>query len=246
MKPKVSIIIVHYKNKTVLKECLNSIKKNVKVSHQVVVVDNDKNNIGFGAGCNKGAKTAKANYLFFLNPDTILLKNCLERLTKFLDTQPKVSAVAPILLNKEKKPYPIQGTNNLTPLRGIFALSFLNKYWSNNPISKSYWINVLNETKPIKVQVLPGSAFLIKRKVFQELNGFDENFFLYFEESDLFYRLTQKNHQLFILPQAKLVHLWGKSTPKSAKIKKIFNASRFYYFKKHFGLLKALLVELFV
>jgi len=246
MKPVVSIIIVHYQNKKVLKNCLNSIKKNLTLKHEVIIVDNDKNNIGFGAGCNKGAKLAKAKYLFFLNPDTILFKNSLEKLVKFLNTNPKASAVAPILLNQHKNPYPIQGTNHLTPLRGIFAFSFINKYFPNNPVSKSYWINVLNQTKPIKAQVLPGSAFLIRQEVFNQFNGFDENFFLYFEESDLFYRLTKQNHQLFILPSAKLIHYWGKSTPKSAKIRKIFNSSRFYYFKKHFGLLKATLVELFL
>ena len=246
MKPKVSIIIVHYKNKKVLKNCLNSIKKNVKINHQVIVVDNDKKNIGFGAGCNKGAKTAKAQYLFFLNPDTIVFKESLERLIKFLDKNPQVSAAAPILLDSNKKPYPIQGTNNLTPLRGVFAFSFLNKYFPNNSISRSYWINVLNKTKPIKTQVLPGSAFLIRKEIFNQFNGFDENFFLYFEESDLFYRLFKKNHQLFILPQAKIIHYWGKSTPKSVKIEKIFKSSRRYYFKKHFGSFKAFLVELFL
>ncbi len=246
MKPKVSIIIVKYQNKEVLTNCLNSIKKNVKVKHQVIVVDNDKKNIGFGAGCNKGSLKAKANYLFFLNPDTLVFKNSIKSLVKFLDTYPQVSAVAPILLNKKKQPYAIQGTNNLTPLRGIFALSFINKYFPNNPVSKKYWINVLNKTKPIQAQVLPGSAFLIRKDVFNQIKGFDKNFFLYFEESDLFYRLTKKNHKFFILPQAKIIHYWGKSTPKSAKIKKIFKNSRFYYFKKHFGLIKALLVEVFV
>jgi len=246
MKPKVSIIIVQYRNKKVLKDCLNSIKKNVIIKHQVIVVDNDQNNIGFGAGCNKGSKIAKADYLFFLNPDTIVLKNCIEKLVQFLEIHPKASAAAPLLLDKNKNAYPIHGTNNLTPLRGIFALSFINKYFQDNPISQKYWINVTGLTKPIKVQVLPGSAFLIRKQIFENFNGFDENFFLYFEESDLFYRLTQGNHSLFILPSAKLIHLWGKSTPKSAKIRKIFNQSRFYYFKKHFGLLKALLVELFV
>lgn len=246
MKPKVSIIIVQYRNKKVLKDCLKSIKKNVTIKHQVIVVDNDQNNIGFGAGCNKGSKIAQADYLFFLNPDTIILNDCLEKLVQFLDQHQTVSAVAPLLLDKNKKVYPIQGTNNLTPLRGAFAFSFINKYFKDNPISKSYWINVTGLTKPIKAQVLPGSAFLIRKKVFNQFKGFDPNFFLYFEESDLFYRMTKKGHQLYILPQAKLIHLWGKSTPKSAKIRKIFNQSRFYYFKKHFGLLEALLVELFV
>ena len=245
-KPKVSIIIVHYQNKKVLNDCLRSIKKNCKIPHEVIVIDNDLDNIGFGAGCNKGAKIAKANYLFFLNPDTLVLPNSIKLLIDHLDKHKKVVAVAPLLLNSQNKPYPIQGTTILTPLKAIFSLSFINKYFRNNPISKSYWINITGKTKPIKAEVLPGSAFIIRKKIFKKLGGFDKKFFLYFEESDLFYRLSKLKFESFIIPQAKLVHLWGQSTPKSAKIQSIFRSSRFYYFKKHFGLLKALVVELFV
>ncbi|MEA3355201.1 MAG: glycosyltransferase [Patescibacteria group bacterium] len=246
MKPKISIIIVHYKNKKVLFNCLKSIKKNLKIAHQVIVVDNDKNNIGFGAGCNKGAKKAIANYLLFLNPDTLLLPNSIKPLLNYLNKHKKTAAVAPMLLDSKRKTYPLQGSSTLTPLKAIFAFSFINKFFPNNPISKNYWIKVKNKTKPISAKVLPGSAFLIRKSIFNKFKGFDPKFFLYFEESDLFKRITDKGYQLFILPSAKLIHYWGKSTPKTDYIKKIFIASRYYYLKKHFGLLKAILSESFL
>lgn len=246
MNPKVSIIIVHYKNKEVLKNCLASIKKNLKIKHEVIVVDNDQDNIGFGAGCNKGAKQAKAKYLLFLNPDTLVLKNSIKPLINYLDKHKKTAAVAPLLLDGKKNLYPIQGTSTLTPLKAIFGLSFINKLWPNNLVSSKYWINVKNKTKPIQAKVLPGSAFLIRKSIFNKFKGFDKNFFLYFEESDLFKRLTDKGYNLFILPLATLVHYWGQSTPKSDHIQRIFESSRYYYFKKHFGFFKAILVESFL
>jgi GT2 family glycosyltransferase len=246
MKPKLSVITVHYKNKKVLNNCLKSIKKNLKIKHEVIVVDNDKDNIGFGAGCNKGAKLAQANYLLFLNPDTLLLPNSIKPLINYLEKNIKTAAVAPLLLDSKQKPYPIQGTSTLTPLKAIFGLSFINKLWPNNPISKKYWVNIENKTKQIPVKVLPGSAFLIRKSIFNKFKGFDEKFFLYFEESDLFKRITDKGHKLFILPSAKLVHYWGKSTPKTDYIQKIFNTSRFYYLKKHFGFPQAVLAESFL
>lgn len=267
MKPRLSIIIVHYHNKKVLFNCLESIKKNLKIKHEVIVVDNDEKaslkkqlttkfpeifylkapgNIGFGAGCNLGSKKAKADLLFFLNPDTVLLKDSVKPLVSYLKSHSKVKAVAPLLLDKKKKPYPIQGTTTLTPLKALISLSFLNKLLPRNPISQSYWINVSGKNKPIKADVLPGSAFLIYKNIFIKHKGFDNKYFLYFEETDLFKRLTEKGHQLYILPQAKLIHYWAQSTPKTKKILQIFKASRFYYLKKHFGFIKALLTESFL
>jgi len=270
MKPKASIIIVHYHNQKVLFSCLNSIKTHKpKASFEVIVVDNDEKkvidkqlkkkfpwvkylkspgNLGYAAGNNLGAKIAKGKYLFILNPDTQILPGAIDKLVKFLEKNKSAAVAAPLLLNRRQQPYPLQGTSELTPLKGIFALSFINKLFPNNPISKSYWSNWQDKTKlnqSRQVEVVPGSAFLIRKSIFNKLKGFDENFFLYFEESDLGKRLIDKDYQLFILPQAKIIHHWAAVTPKSPEIKQHFNRSRYYYFKKHYGRLAALIVELF-
>ena len=268
MKSQVSIIIVHYHNSQVLFDCLNSINQNKSgISFEMIVVDNDETktikselkrkfpsviylaapgNLGYGAGINLGVSQAKAKYLYILNPDIIFTPTSLKPLVKYLDHHPKTAAVAPLLLKKNHSPYPVQGTQILTPLKAIFSLSFLNKLWPKNPFSQQYWINITNKSKPIPAPVLPGSAFLIRQTVFKKLNGFDQRFFLYFEESDLFKRLADKHYQSYILPQAKLVHLWAKSTPKTKTINRIFVQSRFFYLKKHFGLISALIAELFI
>jgi len=248
MEPLVSVIIVKYRSEKFLPACLTSIGKDPR--REVIVVDNDKENIGFGAGCNKGAKKAKGKYLFFLNPDTIVLPSAIEKLVSFMEERSgglrRVGLVAPLLLDKKRKPYPLQGSRKLTPLTAIFALSFLNKYFSGNPISKRYWLKDWDKKSLKEVDVAPGTAFLISRNVFEQIGGFDEKFFLYFEESDLCKRIKDAGWQIFIEPEAQIIHFGGKCTPKGDKIKKIFRQSRFYYFKKHWGILLAALVESFL
>lgn len=243
MEPLVSIIIVKYRSDKYLPSCLASIGKNSK--WEVIIVDNDKENIGFGTGCNKGARRARGELLFFLNPDTIVLDGAINKLVDFMEQRKKVGIVAPLLLDENKVPYPLQGTGRrLTPMTALIVFSFLNKYFGSNPISGRYWLKDWDKRSLREVDVVSGTAFMIRRSIFEKIGGFDENFFLYFEEFDLCKRVKEEGWQIFIEPSAKLIHLWGKCTPQNDKIKQIFRQSRFYYFKKHWGALSAVIVEL--
>jgi len=266
-KIKVSVIIVHYKVKERLFECLLSIYKYSKnVSFEIIIVDNDEQksiqnelikkfpkvkyvpspkNVGYGAGNNLGVKSATGEYIFVLNPDTLLINNVLKILSDFLDKKSKYAIIAPLLLDKNKKVYPLQGTEVLSPLKAIFSLSVINKIFPNNIIAKNYWLKNWTKKEVKNVGTVPGTAFLIRKDIFKKVGGFDENFFLYFEEHDICLRILKRGLLIAINPTAKIVHHWGKSTSKSTKdINKIFNESRFYYFKKNFGLISAVLVEL--
>ena len=266
MKPKVSIIILRYKEKEELFNCLKSIKKDSpKVSFEVIVVDNNKKerigpllkknfswvvyikspgNIGYGAGNNLGAKYARGEYLFILNPDTKVLPGAVDKLVKFLEKNKKVAVVAPNLIDAQGNLSLQLGSAKLTPLRGIVALSFLNKLFPNNPISKEYWLKDIPVDKKREVGVVPGSAFLVRKGIFEEIRGFDENFFLYFEESDFCKRVKEIGFKIFIVPQAQVIHYW-QPAEGTEKTKRIFSQSRFYYFKKHYGILAAAVVEVF-
>lgn len=263
---KVSIVIVNYRVEEELMACIDSIQKSkIKKSYEIIVVDNDekktvdidlkkkfpevkyipaKKNLGFGGGNNLGFEHSRGEFLFFLNPDTIVKKNAIDRLVKFLETHEKAGIVAPILLDRNGKIYPSQGSEELTPFTAIFSLSFINKFFPNNPISKRYFLSTWDKKEERKVGNVPGTAFLIRKSLFKKVGGFDENFFLYFEEFDLCKRVRKLGYDLFILPSSQVIHYWGVSARKSSlNIKKIFLESKFYYFRKNYGMFAAILVQ---
>ncbi len=266
---KTSIVIVYHSRIKELLECLKSIYKYpLKEKFEVIVVDNssDKNiqqkineshtkvayiksatNVGYGAGNNLGVKQAEGEYILILNPDTRFIDTSANKLVEFLDTKRKVSIVGPNLVHESGVVFSQLGSRTLTPIRGIFALSILNKIFPNNPISKSYWLFDTRLDILRQVDVVPGSGLLIRKKIFESVGGFDEKFFLYFEESDLAKRIKQKypTTEFYINPEIQIQHNWKPKDPGTKESNNIFQKSRFYYFKKHFGLLSALIVELF-
>ncbi len=267
MTPSLSIIIVHYKVEKEILACLESITKSKpKIPYEIIIVDNDEtdelkriikrkfpliryikspHNVGFGAANNIGAKAAKGEYLFFLNPDTEIYKNTLETLIHFFKKKKDTAVVAPLLHGLDGKPYP-QGARELTPARAFVVLSFLNKYFPNNPISRKYFLKEWDMKNIQEADVSPGTAMMMQKKLFEDVGGFDEKFFLYFEEFDLCKRVRAMGGKIFILPTAKATHAWGMSTKHRTDIDKVFAQSRYYYFKKNFGIISAIAVEVFL
>ncbi len=265
-KIRISIIIVNYHVKNLLLTCINSIYKSTgeNIKLEVIVVDNDEvksiskdlkqrfpktiyipnTNRGFANGCNVGSKSASGDYLFFLNPDTIIRNDSIKLLLNNLERNKNTAIAAPTLYDINDKPYPLQGFGTLTPISAIFAFSLINKIFPGNPISKKYWRSDWMKQSVREVDSVPGSAFIIRKIIFQKIGGFDENFFLYFEEHDLCKRVKVLGYKIVMLSNAKVYHAWGESTKKSDKnISKIFNESRFYYLKKNYGLTWAVIVS---
>ena len=230
----VSIIIVNYHVQEELLECLTSIvSSKSKKTYEIIVVDNDEEksihadlkkkfpkviyvsneNKGFGQASNVGSRHAKGEYLFFLNPDTEVLPHAIDNLVSFFEKKKDAGVISPLLLDKNKKTYQ-QGALELTPLRGVFALSFINKLFPNNPVSNKYFLKDWNKKQTREVEVVPGTAFMMKKSLFEKLGKFDEKFFLYFEEFDLCKRVKKLGLKLFIYPEAKVIHHWGVSTKK--------------------------------
>lgn len=264
--PIVSIIIVNYKVEKELFACLESIENaKTRISYEVIVVDNDtksktektlykifpkvryvKNeaNVGFGAANNIGARKAQADYLFFLNPDTLIHDYTLDRLVGGFSCKNNVAAVGPKLLSLTGETIP-QGTTRLGIIEGIFCLSFINRLSPNNIIARKYFMHEIDKSMPYEADTIAGTALVVKKNAFFRIKGFDENFFLYFEEFDLCRRLHETGFSIVVIPQAIVSHMWEVSTKKRSDIKQIFAKSRFYYFKKYYGLLLALLIEVF-
>jgi GT2 family glycosyltransferase len=254
MPSKVDIIIVNWNTGELLNECLNSIKKYEKgYISSIIVVDNNsedsshicslnydkvnlislKNNLGFAKACNIGAKKCKSDYFLFLNPDTRLKTNTLKNVIDFMN------------LNNSKN-FGICGVQIVDDLgkttpscsrfpslsRHFFYSIGLNKFFPRLGSPMREWSH---NTTRIVDQVM-GAFFLIRKDIFLELNGFDERFFIYYEEVDLSYRARQKNYKSIFFSNAQVYHLGGGSSRK-VKAKRIFYSqrSRILYALKHFS-----------
>lgn len=264
MKVLLSIIIVNYRVEKEVIALVNSIlKQKMKLTYEIIVINNSreknfsqklnnvspsvvfiqsKKNVGFGAANNIGASRARGEILFFVNPDCLIEGGSIETILSYLDKK-GVGIVAPLLVDQSQKPFELQGTKELTPWRAIFSLSLINRFFPKNPVATDYWMINWNKAKDKQVDVAPGTALFMKRSLFIELGGFDENFFLFFEEFDLCKRVRAKGLRIIISPVLKVQHLWGNSVRQNNLSATYFNQSRFYYFKKNYGLLNALLVS---
>lgn len=265
-KHKISIIIVNYKVKKELFECLESIyNSKQEINYEVIIVDNDdknligkklkqkfkkvkyiksKKNLGFGAGNNLGANFAQGEYLFFLNPDTKILDGTLDNLYSFFIKNDKAGIISPVFLNSNLTPFKSQGSKELTPKNIIFSQSILRKILTNKNIYNENELPSWDMRSLIETNVVPGAAMMINADLFRKIGKFDETFFLYFEENDISKRISKLGYKLFIVPSAKIIHLVGRSTKHLNNIEDIYSKSRYRYLKKHYGILKAIFAQM--
>ncbi len=260
----VSVIIVNYKVGDKVIRCVNSINENTqKVSYEIIVVDNSKENklrdglkkfknvkyidakgnLGFGKGNNLGASKATGKYLLFLNPDTEVKKDAINILFDFLENKSHAGIVSPLILQRSGEPLDRQGYKELNLLNGIFTFSWLRKKFPKLGVSQYYSLKEWNKKPVLKVKTVYGAALMILKETFDKVLGFDEDFFLYFEENDLSKRVRKLGLDLYINSNSKIIHEVGKSTEQLTTRDKYFERSRFLYYKKHFGIVKALVLE---
>lgn len=269
MSIEISIIIVNYNSEKVLVPCIESVVDHVsEVHYEIIVVDNasepdsvqllrqrypdvkfiiNKKNLGFGAANNKGAEAAAGDYLFFLNPDTLLLDNALLGFYRFLERQkPAVVSCGGNLVTPKGAATTSYG-NFPSLLQEFgdmgFRRFFMGYYNRHLKIGKT----VKGLLHPIRVPYVVGADIFVRKKAFQEVGGFDETFFLYYEETDLFYRFHQKGYVSYLLPEVKILHLEGPSLMHEGRLDlnkwAIWEKSKYRYFRKHHGVLTVLLVK---
>jgi len=227
----VSIIIVNYNTTLLLMDTIDSVfEKTESIEYEIIVVDNNSpndpeailtekygekiiylslsENIGFGRANNEAAKIAKGRNLFFLNPDTIVLNNAVKVLSDYLDNNPKVGCCGGNLLDKEGVPAHSFGRFFVSSL-----FYEINQLFLRLPEKILYGKNSFyNHTNyPMKVCFITGADLMVRKSVFDRLNGFDPDFFMYFEEAELEYRVAKEGYKIMSVPNGLIIHLEGKS-----------------------------------
>lgn len=253
---KLSIIIVSWNVKDDLSGCLASLKANrPSLPFEVIVVDNmsfdgtvamvrqeypdvavieNHENKGFARANNQGIKQSRGQYVLLLNPDTIVSPGSLDRLVAFLDSNPDVGACGPKLLNADgstqasvrRFPTYRAALYNQTICRvmGLFRAQY-----------RKWMMKDFGYDRQMDVDQIMGAAMLIRRSVIDDVGGMDENFFMYYEEVDLCYRIKKPGRRIVFFPGAVITHLGGRSSSQVPLKRLMVLTSLVAYFRKHRG-----------
>jgi N-acetylglucosaminyl-diphospho-decaprenol L-rhamnosyltransferase len=252
------IIIVNWNAKKTLFKCLDSISVNRAIYQiHVVIVDNassdssvemlenhkselpltiikNPENRGFAAACNQGARGSSADYLLFLNPDTILSQDSLTKPLTFLAKSNKASiGIVGIQLLDDSGM--VSRTCTRFPMPGRFYVKMFALDRLFPKTFPSHFMTEWDHSESRDVDQVMGAFFLVRRSLFEELSGFDERFFLYFEELDFALRARKAGYRSYYFAEAQAYHKGG-GTSEQVKATRLFYSlrSRMLYCYKHF------------
>jgi N-acetylglucosaminyl-diphospho-decaprenol L-rhamnosyltransferase len=257
-----SVVIVSYNVKFFLEQCLSSLKKAVeRISipgsrTEVFIIDNassdgsldflrplfpvfhfiqNKENTGFAKANNQGLTLCSGELVLFLNPDTILAEDSLDLCISFFLSTPDAGALglhmingAGIYLKESKRGFP-------SPVVSFYKMSGLSRLFPRSKVFSAYYMGHLHERTTHVVDVLPGAFMMVRKKALDVAGGFDEQFFMYAEDIDLSYRISQSGYRNYYLAGSSVIHFKGESTRKDFQYVKQFHRAMDLFMKKHFS-----------
>jgi GT2 family glycosyltransferase len=199
----------------------------------------NKKNLGFAAACNQGAKKSTSDYLLFLNPDTCLYKDSLAKPLSFME-RPDKSDVGICGIQLVDDSGSVARSCTLFPSPYMFGIKMLGLDKLTSGRLKSHFMMEWDHSDTRIVDHVIGAFYLIRYSLFQELNGFDERFFVYLEDLDLSFRAHQHGWKSFFLADVKAYHKGG-GTSEQVKARRLFYSlrSRILYGYKHFDVFSA-------
>jgi GT2 family glycosyltransferase len=193
-------------------------------------------NLGYGAACNLAASRASGAYLLFSNNDVELRQGAVEALLAALDREPRAGAVGPRLLDEAGRAAASIGRAP-TPRRILFENLFLPRLLPGLAFFQGHHTARIRHEGARDVETLLGALVLVRRLAFEAVGGFDERYFFYAEESDLFERLRRKGWRIRFEPASVAVHFGGLAsrTVPQAQLDRWLHESLLLYARRHHG-----------
>ena len=253
---QLSVIILNYNVRYFLEQCVLSVREAIgTLDAEIIVIDNNsaddsclmmekrfpsvkliqnKENFGFPKGNNIGVSEAKGKYICILNPDTVVAEDTFIKILAFAEEQKDPGIIGCKL---------IDGTGNFLPesKRGIptpwvaFTKVFgLYKVFPKWTLFNQYYAQHINENETGKVEILVGAFMFMKRDLYLELGGFDEDCFMYADDIDLSYRVLQKQKTNYYFHETTVLHYKGETTIKDEKYMNRFQDAMNFFYQKHF------------
>jgi len=266
---QLSVIIVNYNVKYFLEQCLHSVQKAcIGIDSEIIVADNNStdgsreylqdnfptvkfiwnsDNIGFAKANNLALEKATGSFILFLNPDTILAEDSIEKCIQFFDQHKSAGAIGIRMidgsgnfLKESKRAFP-------SPLTSLFKLSGLTMLFPKSKIFARYHLGHLPENENHEVDVLAGAFMMMPKRVLDETGNFDERFFMYGEDVDLSYRVQEAGYKNYYFAESTIIHFKGESTKRgSLNYVRLFYKAMSLFVKKHYSGSKAGLFIFFI
>jgi GT2 family glycosyltransferase len=254
--PKLSVVIVSWNTRDILRECLASLVNTPHgVTIEVVVVDNDsadgsadmvatefqtvlllrnRSNDGFARGSNLGIQRSSGENVVLLNSDTRVEAGALGRLAETLDADPGCGACGAQLVNPDGTVQRacMRFPNLLTPL---VLDTFFERWFPGNRELRRYFMRDWSHDDSREVEQPPGNGLAVPRRVLEQIGPLDERFFIFFVDVDLCRRLKRAGHRIRFRADARIVHHLGKSTAQLPSFPLIWQKDRLAYYRKYHG-----------
>ena len=255
---KLSVIIVNYNVEYFLEQCINSVLKALaKTSGEVIVVDNcsidgsvemvknkfpqiqlveNKNNTGFAKANNQAISLAKGEYVLLLNPDTVVEEDTFVKCIECMDANQKVGGLGVKMIDGKGEFLPESKRGLPTPWVAFYKIFGLSSIFKNSRKLGRYHLSYLNKDKNHEVEILSGAFMMLRKTALDKVGLLDDNFFMYGEDIDLSYRLTQAGYLNYYFSETSIIHYKGESTKKSSvNYVFVFYKAMIIFAKKHFS-----------
>lgn len=255
---KLSIVIVNYNVKYFLEQCLYAATKAATtVSSEIIVVDNDsvdgscpmvaekfrevilianKENVGFSKANNQAIRIAKGEFILLLNPDTVVEEDSFMKIVEFMNRTPDAGGLGVKMIDGKGRFLPESKRGLPTPAVAFCKMFGLSSLFPRSKRFGRYHLGYLDKDQIHQVDVLAGAFMLLRRKTLDKVGLLDEDYFMYGEDIDLSYRITQGGYKNYYFPQTTIIHYKGESTKKgSINYVKVFYNAMIIFAKKHFS-----------
>ncbi len=255
---KLSIIIVNYNVSYFLEQCLQSV---ITATHglesEIYVVDNssvdnsvemvqqkfsqvkliaNKDNVGFAKANNQAIRLSQGEYVLLLNPDTVVEADTFHKTVSFMDAHPQAGGLGVKMVDGKGVFLPESKRGLPVPSVAFYKIFGLSKIFKKSKKFGKYHLTYLNENDINEVEVLSGAFMLLRKTALDKVGLLDEDYFMYGEDIDLSYRITQGGYKNYYYPLTRIIHYKGESTKKSSiNYVIVFYKAMQIFAKKHFS-----------
>lgn len=253
---QLSVIILNYNVRYFLELCVSSVHKAIaNLDAEIIVVDNNSSddscammkqqfptvqfiqnndNVGFPKGNNIGVAKAKGDYICILNPDTVVAEDTFEKVLAFAQKQSDLGIVGCKLIDGTGNFLPESKRGIPTPWVAFTKIFGLYTWFPKSMLFNKYYAQHLNENQSGKVDILVGAFMVMKRELYLDIGGFDEDCFMYSDDIDLSYMALKKGKSNYYFHESTVIHYKGESTVRDGAYMKRFREAMQFFYKKHF------------